>query len=172
MERGKNIRGKENLLVKVYKDWDQSIIDAADMFMVEDVLGALMRMERTDATVVFIQNYYGTQEEKQKYIKDLLSLCENQENILILSWAYVSTNEFKEDEYYDQHDFDEDYIKESIEAGKKPIPFEDIIERESKMLESIGFVDINDFVGYEFSKAYVYGNSLGNNLVEFINQNK
>lgn len=163
----KNIRRGEKLLVKIYNGMDEESIKDKP-FMIQDVLGALMRMERTDVTLVYIQNYYGTQEEKAEFIKDLVSLFENKENVVILSWAYVSTDEFNEEEYYNQYDFDKDYIKESIEAGKKPIPFDEVIDRESKLLESVGFIDINNFVGYEYSKAYVYGNKLGNELANFV----
>lgn len=164
----KNIRGAEKLLLKIYKEWDEESLNN-ELFMIEDMLSLLIRMERNDATVVFIQNYYGTQEEKVKTIKEVLSLFENKDNVVILTWAYVSTDEFKEEEYYNQYDFDKDYINESVENGKKPIPFDEVIERESKLLEDIGFIDINDFIGYEYSKAYLYDNTLGNEVVNFIN---
>ena len=166
----KNIRGAEKLLLKIYKGWnEESLMD--ESFMIQDVLGVLTRMERNNATVVFIQNYYGTQEEKAEAIKEVLSLFENKDSVVILTWAYVSTNEFKEEEYYNQYDFDKDYIKESIENGKKPLPFDEVIERESKLLEELCFEYINNFIGYEFSKAYLYDNSLGREVINFININ-
>lgn len=164
----KNIRRAEKLLLKIYKGWDEESLKN-ESFMIQDVLGVLMRMERSNSTVVFIQNYYGTQEEKAEAIKDVLSLFENKDDVVILTWAYVSTYEFNEEEYYDQYNFDREYLKESIEAGKKEIPFDEVIERESKLLEELGFRDINDFIGYEFSKAYLYNNSLGEEMINFIN---
>ena len=165
----KQIKGKESLLVKIYKDWNEETINK-EMFMIQDILGVLMRMERTDTTLVFIQNYYGTQEEKQKALEEVLSIFKDKDNIVILSWAYVSITEFPESEYYDPS-FGEysEHVQKSIMEGKKPVPYDEIIERESKLLESVGFIDINDFVGYEHCKAYLYGNSLGNEVINFIN---
>jgi hypothetical protein len=37
------------------------------------------------------------------------------------------------------------------------------------LLESIGFLDFNDYVGYENKKAYIYGNNLGKKILERIN---
>lgn len=164
----KNIRGAEKLLLKIYKGWDEESLKN-ESFMIQDVLGILMRMERSNTTVVFIQNYYGTQEEKAETIKEVLSLLQNKDDVIILTWAYVSTYEFREEEYYNQYDFDKEYRKASIEAGKKEIPFDEVIERESKLLEELGFEDINNFIGYEYSKAYLYNNSLGNEVINFIN---
>lgn len=164
----KSIRGAEKLLLKIYKGWDEESLNN-ESFMIGDMLSLLTRMERNDAILVFIQNYYGTQEEKAEAIKEVLSLFEDNKNVVILTWSYVSTDEFKEDEYYDQYSFDKEYREKSIEAGKKEIPFDEVVERESKLLEELGFKDINDFIGYEFSKAYLYNNSLGKEMINFIN---
>ena len=167
----KSIRGEERLLLKIYKNWDENVTDIGrESFMVQDVLGLLMRMNRKDTTLVLIQNYYGTKEEKENAIKELLSLFDGKEDVAILTWAYVSTDEFKEDEYYDTESYNKEYIKKSIEEGKKPIPWDEVIERESKLLESLGFYDINHFVQYEYSKAYLYGNKLGKEVINYINE--
>ena len=171
MGKRKTVGIGENIVLKIYNNWNADTLDK-EIFMIRDVLGALMLMEREDSTLVYIQNYNGTQEEKEESIKYVLSLFNDKENAVILIQAHVSKVEFPEEKYYDPYDGDEKYIKNSIKAGKKPIEFDKIIERESKLLESIGFIDINDFVQYEFSKAYLYGNSLGKELANFINNMK
>lgn len=156
----RNIK-RENILLKIYKNWDNSTIEN-EMFMVQDVLSMMMCIKRTDVTLVLIEGYNGTQKEKEEAIKEVLSLFENKDNVIILTSAYVSTIEFPESEYYNPYDTD---TWLSIE-GKSPIPFDRVIERESELLESLDFININDYVQYEFSKAYVYGNTLGKQMRE------
>lgn len=162
----KSIRGTERLLLKIYKGWDDETI-VHESFMIHDILGILSAMGRNDSTLIFIQNYYGTQEEKANSIKEVLSLFDNKEDVAILSWAYVSTDEFPEDKYYDQNNICQKM--DGIRHNKKPIPFDEVIERESKLLEGLDFININKFIGYEYSEAYLYNNSLGREINNFIN---
>lgn len=155
----------EKILMKIFKGWKNEDDINNEMFMVRDLFGVLTAMGRTDATVIVILNYNGTQEEKAEALKDIISLFDSKDDVVILTWAYVSTKEFTELEYYNQYNKNEDYIKESKEANKKPIPYNEIIERESKLLESVGFIDFNFYVNYEFSNAYLYGNSLGKEVI-------
>lgn len=158
-----HIQGRaEKILMKIFKDWDIESLN--EMMMVQDLLGILEEMNRRDVTVVVIINYNGTQKEKEESIKYVTSLFENKDDVVILTWAYVSTKEFPETNYYDASLGE---IPEEEAAGKKPVPYDEFIERESKLLESIGFIDFNGFINYEFSKAYLYGNKLGKEILEY-----
>lgn len=112
-----------------------------------------------DVTIVNISSYKGTTEEKQKAIKDVCEKYKEGEHI-ICTTAYVSTDEFPEDKYFDI-DFDEPV------NGKQPVPYEEIIQRESIMLEELGFVNINNFIGYSKKAAYIYPNALGKQIIEY-----
>ena len=155
----------ENLLIKIFKDWDQEQSNNKEMMMIQDLFGILTMMEKPKTTVVLILNYNGTQEQKEESIKELISMYENKDDVVIITWAYVSTKEFPEAEYYDDTSLRD--LEESIALGKKPVPFDEVLERESKLLESIGFIDFNEYVGYENSRAYLYGNPLGKEVTEY-----
>lgn len=155
----------ENLLIKIFKDWDKELSNDKEMMMIQDLFGILTMMEKEKTTVVLILNYNGTQEQKEESIKELVSMYEDKEDVVIITWAYVSTKEFPETEYYNDRSLRD--LEESVVFGKKPVPFDEIIERESNLLESIGFIDFNEYVGYENSRAYLYGSALGKEVVEY-----
>ena len=157
---------KENLTVKIFNCLDDTTYDFGDMmFLIFDTFGLLEETNHKDTPVVFIQNYNGTQEEKAKTISDFVSLYEGK-NVAIVSWAYVSTEEFSEEKYYDPYEaHHEDDISKKI-----PIPYEEVIERESKLLESVGFININNFCNYEFAKVYIYSNQIGKEIVKLIDE--
>ena len=159
----------EKLVMAIYKGWDENE-PIRDTFIVQDVLGILSSIGKSDATFIHITSYLGTQEEKVDAIKEVLSAFGDNENVAIATCAYVSMTEFGTDKYYDQNSYNTEYIDRSIKAGKKPIPFDEVIERESKLLESLNFYDINHFVEYENSKAYLYGNKLGKEILTYINE--
>lgn len=152
-------------IIKV-KDWVDKIEEITKIqgFMVGDTVGLLSNVN-PDSIIVYIYNYTSnnpSQDEKKNMLQNVVSGYEGAENYLILTSAYVSLDEFPEDKYYDP------YIKNENIEGKKEIPFDEVIERESKLLESIGFVDFNDYVSLEFSKAYVYNNKLAQDMFNYI----
>lgn len=153
----------EKLKIKIYKN--QYLADSGSM-MLNDLMGILTQMpNKEDTVIVLIENYNGTQEEKEEALKEVLDWCKEQENVVILTWAYVSTLEFPPNKFYDPHDYKTE-VEAAIKAGRKPIPFDEVIKRESELLESVGFVDFNFFVNYEFSNAYLYPNKLGKEVIE------
>jgi hypothetical protein len=153
------------LTEKHIKNW---IEPQHDSFIHTDTVGNLMLMEQP-ASIIEIYKYSGDQEAKKKEIEEIIAEYGNNEDVVIITTAYVSTEEFPETEYYDSRSFDKEYINQSKLENKKPVPYDEIISRESKLLESIGFLDFNDYVGYENKKAYIYGNNLGKKILERIN---
>ncbi len=63
----------ENLLIKIFKDWDQDLSNNKEMMMIQDLFGILTVMEKTNTTIVLILNYNGTQEQKEETIKEIVS---------------------------------------------------------------------------------------------------
>ena len=161
-------RGAENAVIEIIKvkkaleRIESENLRHLDSFLVDDTILLLSEINK-DSTIVYIQNYYGSQEEKKELIEEIVSLFNNKEDYLILSWAYVSLDEFPEDKYYDPYL----NISEEEKQGKQPIPFDEVLIRESKMLESVGFIDFNDYYGLEFSKGYIYNNKLGNEVINY-----
>ena len=138
-----------------------------ESFMIQDTIGVLQSMNKPETMVVSISNYNGTQEQKESFYKDIVSWFKD--DVVVLASAGATMNEFPETEYYDSNAPEEsEYVKEAIKNGKKPIPFDEVIARESKLLESIGFKDFNGYVNYEYSKAYLYGNDIGKEILEFV----
>lgn len=155
-------------LIKIInvKYWVDRInkITKMDGFIVGDTVSLLSHVN-PDSIIVYISSYTinnPSQDEKKKMLQNIVSGYKDKENYLVLTSAYVSLDEFPEDKYYDP------YINNENIEGKEEIPFDEVIERESKLLESIGFIDFNDYVSLEFSKAYVYNNKLAQDMFNYI----
>lgn len=133
-------------------------------FMVQDIAGALVRLG-LEAVVVEIDRYSGTQEEKPDIIKRVCTAFpdEEEKKFVICTRACAGTEEFPGSGYYDPGE-----ERSGMHDGRKPVPFSEIIRRESVMLEDIGFVDFNQVVSYENSKAYVYANDVGQLLLDYL----
>ena len=76
----------------------------------------------------------------------------------------VTTDEFPEAKYYIK-----ELLSKDEEIGDReeltPEMFDSVIKRECEILESLGFENINNFVGYEWSEAYIYtGNEAGKQI--------
>ena len=46
------------------------------------------------------------------------------------------------------------------------IPVGSVLEKEAELLEAVKFVNVNDFVRYEYKEAYVWPNNIGKRVVE------
>lgn len=88
------------------------------------------------------------------YLKDV------PEDGLYLITAYISEDEFPEDEY----------ILYGREEGKKLIPADEILKRENSIMEDAGFVNVNDYVDYEYKTAFIYPNEAGRKVIEAMKQ--
>ncbi|MDE6615580.1 MAG: hypothetical protein K2K35_03365, partial [Lachnospiraceae bacterium] len=132
-------------------------------FMVQDIAGILTSLY-LEAVIVEIYKYSGTQKEKADIIKRICaSFSDNGEKkFVICTKAYASTEEFPESKYYNPGN-----VQGEVCDGKKPVPFDEIIRRESCMLEDIGFAGFNFIVGYENSKAFVYVNDIGKLVLDY-----
>lgn len=132
-------------------------------FMVQDVAGILASLG-LEAVIVEIYKYSGTQEEKADIIKRICAsfLDNSEKKFVICTKAYASTEEFPESKYYDPGN-----VQGGVCDGKKPVPVNEVIYRESCMLEDIGFDSFNFIVGYENSKAFVYVNDIGKLVLDY-----
>ena len=132
-------------------------------FMVQDIAGTLTGLG-LEVVIVEICSYSGTTEEKTAIIKRLCKAFTDggEKKFVICTRAYASMEEFPESEYYDPAE-----EQGEVCDGRKPVPFDEVIRRESCMLEDIGFVDFNCVTGYENSKAYIYANDTGKLVLDY-----
>lgn len=131
-------------------------------FLQQDIMGFLMYFCKS-ARLVNIVNHEGTHEEAEELIKDVIEKYDD-ENTIIFTTAYISTVEFPEDKYYlNTPVFPED-------KGKKCIPMNEVLDRESKFISSLGFIDVNFYTNYEYKVAFIYGNTLGNEIFRAMNK--
>ena len=95
------------------------------------------------------------QEFFDMYIKGMIPMMEtiSEYPIVFITRAYVSTDRFPEDLFYID---DKDASKKKIK-----LPIDDILKKEHKAFEKLGFVSINDYVQYENSEAFIYPNRIG-----------
>lgn len=132
-------------------------------FMVNDIAGAMELMNIFDKEIIFISTYGVTQEEKDEIISDILKKF-NSDKYIICTASYISTVEFPPSEYY---------LKEEVEPdkeNKKLIPVDDILKRDTELLEKHGFININGYTRYEYKEALIYGNKTGNKIAEYLNK--
>lgn len=125
-------------------------------FMIGDIAGILKELE-LDANIIKLDYDYN---ENLKKEFDEYFAAHKLENTVFCVAAYVSKNEFSEEEYY--------LFKE--EEGKKPLPVDEVLERDSKVLTECGFVSVNEFVKYEYSVAFIYPNLPGLKVIEKMNE--
>lgn len=126
-------------------------------FMIREISSYLLSHNDT-AKIVNIYKHVGPEEEQAAKIREVLDKYKNN-NVVICTDAYISDEEFPDAEWY---------LKDA-EPGKKPIPVLEVLNRKSKMLESLGFVDVNWYVGYEYKRAFIYPNEAGKKVIDHWN---
>lgn len=136
-------------------------------FVLKDVTGAMKDLEMTDLITVNITHHDGVNDPDwniKNFISDFLQRNKKSDidKYVIITSAYISTTEFPESEYYLEDN--------EAEIGKKQIPFDDVLDRDSNYLESIGFLNINDFVRYKYSRAFIFGNAPGKKIKKYFDQ--
>ncbi|MCI9077690.1 MAG: hypothetical protein HFH68_02035 [Lachnospiraceae bacterium] len=147
---------------------DTILEELKDDFTIYYIVEALINLNKT-AIVVKINECFGTVKEKRAMIRNLCKSYQNvSENYIICTEAYVSTEEFSTDKYYDPYSCH----GQILPADKKPVPYTEVLGRERKMLTGLGFTSINTVVGYQFKDAMVYLNGMGKMLVNYWNLKK
>ena len=133
-------------------------------FLQQDIMVFLMYLGKS-ARLVNIINHDGTHEEVEELIKEVIEKYDD-ENTIIFTTAYISTVEFSEEKYY----IDMPGITQDMKKGKKRIQMNEVLDRESRFLSSLGFIDVNFYTNYEYKVAFIYGNTLGNEISGAMNK--
>lgn len=126
-------------------------------FMIQDCYGIDIGEKYT---IVDLVNHptsfdFNFQEFFDMFIKEMIPtmVSVSEYPIVFITRAYVSTDRFPEDLFYID---DKDASKKKIK-----LPIDDILKKEHKAFEKLGFVSINDYVQYENSEAFIYPNRVG-----------
>lgn len=127
-------------------------------FIVQDILGILKALGMEEKLFYF-EYAFPINNKGAKAILDVIK------DDIIITTAAVKEFAFPESKYYCSTMFNE---KEQDKEGKFDLPFDNILDITCELLEELGFVNINDFVQYEFSVAYIYPNEKGKKVIEYI----
>jgi len=139
-------------------------IMSGDTFVKQDVRGLLKGTPFAKSRIAEIFNLNPNKEDKKVEYKQFINTyIKGNEDVVLLTRSLISETEFPPEK------FCLDYQKNNPEnAGKSVINDREVIQRENKVLEEVGFVSINDYVGYEYGDAYIYPNKAGKTVLEAI----
>ncbi len=153
----------------VWKVYNADFPYGGNEFMVSDIITIKKDIKDIAEKEIRIVNIYacGDTEEKSEAIKNICDHYKD-DNYIICTAAYVPAriwlDEFPDDIY--------DYLCNKLPAENDiDIPYKEVLERELKMLEGLGFVNINNIVQYG-RVAYIYSNTLGKKIVDYIKDHK
>lgn len=124
----------------------------------DDVKEILQSLGITNAKILMLQqeqigSEFGRICQWNRYLEGL------SEDTVVLTTAYISTDLYPESEWRLPGDCDE-------ADNRKVIPVGSVLEKEAALLEAVKFVNVNDFVRYEYKEAYVWPNNIGKRVVE------
>lgn len=124
----------------------------------DDVKEILQSLGITNAKILMLQQeQIGSEFDRicqwNRYLEGL------SEDTVVLTTAYISTDLYPESEWRLPGDCDEADNRKVISVGS-------VLEKEAALLEAVKFVNVNDFVRYEYKEAYVWPNNIGKRVVE------
>lgn len=139
-------------------------IISGNTFVKQDVRELLQGTPFAKSRIAEIFNLNPNKEDKKVEYKQFINTyIKGNEDVVLLTRSLISETEFPPEK------FCLDYQKNNLEnAGKSVINDREVIQRENKVLEEVGFVSINDYVGYEYGDAYIYPNKAGKTVLEAI----
>ena len=124
-------------------------------FMISDITHE-MKKHSIQKPILYIMKNEGTEEYKKKYLDEIISKFSK--DYIICTCAYASKDEFPSSKYY----------LGKPEVGKEPLPIDEILDRERKILEEKGFISINSYVAYEYKDVFIYLNNEGTILASYM----
>lgn len=124
----------------------------------DDVKEILQSLGITNAKILMLQQeQIGSEFDRicqwNRYLECL------SKDTVVLTTAYISTDLYPESEWRLPGDCDEADNRKVISAGS-------VLEKEAALLEAVKFVNVNDFVRYEYKEAYVWPNNIGKRVIE------
>lgn len=136
---------------KIFDDGYEDNFFTQDIIFTQAINGT-MDINKEKIHMLRIDDYLD--KNKADIFKDYMKNMPEDE--LYITTAYISYEEFPYDEYY--------IFENDKDVNKKPLPVNEVLERENKILEDAGFVNVNNYVGYEYKTAFIYPNEIGQKL--------
>lgn len=134
-----------------------------DSFFTHDIQ-ALMDIKRNRIHMIRIDDDDYLDKNKADVFKDYMKNMPEDE--LYITTAYISAEEFPYTEYY----FFETENNLDLNKKKKHIPVNEVLERENKILEDAGFVNVNNYVDYGYKTAFIFPNEIGQKVIDKMNE--
>lgn len=133
----------------------------SDGFFLEDIEHVLhIKLNSTN-----VANIESDRKVYNKALKEIKDYCkEIGEKKIIIATADIKKEDYPEEKYV----LNEDELKMS--PNKKLIPVDKVLKEQSKIYEEAGFVNVNDYVGYEYKVAFIYPNEYGKKVINKFNQ--
>ena len=125
-------------------------------FLVSDI-ESFIRFTNPDSKIIRLT--YGYKSDKSDF-EPIIEKYKDNDNVVVCTTAYISTVEYPQDLYY----------LDKPEDNKLPLPVDYVLNRGSKLLTELGFIDVNDFVQYEYQVAFIYPNKLGQYVIDEMNK--
>lgn len=147
------------------KDWINDLEKCKFQYgyIIKEIVAELANINLR-STILFIKDYNGSIYNIKENIEKNISSFIDKENYIILTTAHISLDEFPIEEYT--------LFAVPGSENKKPIPVMEVLNRDSIMLESIGFVNCSDFITnydkYGLSRTFIYPNKLANEMLKNI----
>ena len=133
----------------------------SDGFFLEDIERVLhIKLNSTN-----VANIESDIKDYDKALKEIKDYCEEiGEKKIIIATADIKEEDYPEEKYV----FNEDELK--MFPNKKLIPVDKVLKEQSKIYEEAGFVNVNDYVGYEYKVAFIYPNEYGKEVINGFNK--
>ena len=108
-----------------------------------------------------IANIESDEKDYEKALKEIKDYCQDiGDEKIIIAVADIKTKDFPEEEYT---------LSVSKDYNKKLIPIDEVLKKIGKLYEDAGFVNVNEYVGYEYQTAFVYPNEYGKEIIQKFN---
>lgn len=108
-----------------------------------------------------IANIESDEKDYEKALKEIKDYCQDiGDEKIIIAVADIKTKDFPEEEYT---------LSVSKDCNKKLIPIDEVLKKIGKLYEDAGFVNVNEYVGYEYETAFVYPNEYGKEIIQKFN---
>ena len=133
----------------------------SDGFFLEDIAHALhIKLNSTN-----IANIESDKKVYNKALKEIKDYCkEIGEKKIIIATADIKKEDYPEDKYVlNEHEL-------KMFPDKKLIPVDKVLKKQSKIYEEAGFVNVNDYVDYEYKVAFIYPNEYGKKVINEFNK--
>lgn len=128
----------------------------SDGFFLEDIADILhIKLNSKN-----IANIESDEKDYDKALKEINDYCKKiGEKKIIIATADIKIEDYPEDKYV--------LNKYELEMfpDKKLIPVDKVLKEQSKIYEEAGFVNVNDYVGYEYKVAFIYPNEYGKKVI-------